>query len=105
MLMFGGGAMLAAAAATSLELAFAIEGIIEGGHRLRPFVAAVQRKPVPLPGKVVAARPFRRRAATNHAGSMPLCLLRWQRWVGLRQSAAPGRATIRSRSRNTCARL
>ena len=47
--MLGGGAMLAADAAVSCQLALGIEGIIECGHRLRPFVAPAQRKPVPCP--------------------------------------------------------
>ena len=53
MVMFGRDAMLAADAAVSLELALGIEGIIECGHRLRPFVAPAQRKLVPCPENVL----------------------------------------------------
>ena len=38
-IMLGRRAMLAADAAISFQLAFGIEGIIEGRHHLRPFVA------------------------------------------------------------------
>src|SRR5262249_5379148 len=52
-IMLGGGAMLAANAAASPELVLGIEGIVESGHRLRPFVAPAQRKPIPLHRKLL----------------------------------------------------
>ncbi len=107
MLMLGGRASADRKRSPAGRVAIGIEGIVERGHAA-PLchTGRGERRCPPRPVKIPSApgRALRRRAHDKHAGSMPPCPLRGQPSAGPARSAAPDRATTRSRSRNTSAR-